>query len=188
MPHNRSATKALQHPNLDFLGTQPNQAVKALGEALNAFPGQTDNQVSVDMNSGLFPQKTKVFGQLLEVLPALYPVGDLFIEGLDADFELERAGGNRTISSRNASGSRSGIISKCKKSPANVLKEELKDRSAGSWIQVESSIDELELLDPRSSSFSRCAIKPGRGIWRTGISREERQNSHVNGHPREAST
>jgi len=66
------------------------------------------------------------------------------------------------------------------------LQKKLEQRSAGVEVQVKRAIDKLELFHPRSSNRCKCASIFSSGACRTGISREDKQNSQLNGQPRES--
>ncbi len=71
----------------------------------------------MEMNASLSAQEVKVIFQPLIILAALDEAGDILIESLNADLELERAGRELTMTSRKVSGKRSGTISKWRNSP-----------------------------------------------------------------------
>jgi hypothetical protein len=67
--------------------------------------------------------------------------------------------------------------------------EEFENGAAGVEIQVERAIHELELLHATIQQLLHFALRNNSVFTaRTGTSSDERQNSHVNGQPREAST
>ena len=91
--HDRRAAQALEDADLDFLRAQRDEPVEAGGEALQRFAGQADDQVGVDVDAGLRRAGSAgCLSSLVVVLPAADAFGDVVVEGLDADLELQRAG------------------------------------------------------------------------------------------------
>ena len=98
-------------------------------------------------------------------------------------------GGNFPITSRNASGRRSGIISKWTNNPGRLrARKNSRIARLAAMFRLNVLSTNLNCLAPRSSSRSISPRNAARGNCRTGTSSEERQNSQVNGQPRDAST
>src|SRR5262249_23634759 len=87
-----SAPKSFENADLDFLGAKCDQSVEPSGKAVDAFARQSDDQIGVQINAGLVAEEVKIFFEALIILPALDEDTNLLIKGLDADFELQRAG------------------------------------------------------------------------------------------------
>src|SRR5207302_5350964 len=89
---NRRATQPLENADLNLLGSERQQAIEPGPEALQGFARQSDDQVGVDVNSGLGAQKPQILLQPLTILAPLDERADFLVEGLNADLELKRAG------------------------------------------------------------------------------------------------
>ena len=92
MANNGRAAKPFQNADLDFLRAERHEPVKAIGETLQRFPWQSDDQISVNMNAGAAAPKTQIVGELVVILPTLDPLADFGVEALDAHLELQGAG------------------------------------------------------------------------------------------------
>ncbi len=93
------------------------------------------------------------------------------------------------MTSRSAPGKRSGTISKWKKCPGcQRSKKNSKIARLTCTLRLNVRSTNLNCRAPRSSNRCNWPSNTGSGARRTGISSDDKQNSHVNGHPRDAST
>lgn len=85
--------EAFEDADLDFVGLKGEEVVEALGEALEGFSGQAEDEVGVEVGAGFLSQEAEVFFRALVVLSSSDSFCDLWIESLDPDFELEGSRG-----------------------------------------------------------------------------------------------
>jgi hypothetical protein len=71
---------------------QRDEPVEAGGKAVERFAGQADDEVGVDVDAGVRAEPKEILRGFCVVLAAADPSGDFLVEGLDADFELQRGG------------------------------------------------------------------------------------------------
>ena len=135
-------------------------------------------------------RKRRFVFQPLVILAALDQLRDLLVEGLNAHLELERAGREPgdDLAQRLRQPVRHHL--EVEEVPGPVpFEQELQDRPAGIDVQIEGPIHKLELPHaPVEQALQSDPSNAGSGACRTGMSSDERQNSHENGQPREAST
>lgn len=100
----------------------------------------------MDVDSGLVAEESEVVFEFFKILSAADEFADIVIEGLDADFELQRSGGELTDQFAEGIGESIGDHFEVKEESRRVtIEEELEDRAADVEIEIESSIDEFEL-------------------------------------------
>jgi len=86
-------------PTLDFLRASAMSRSKPAAKS-RRFRRAAGNQIGVDVDAGFCTEEMEIVGELVVILPAADERGDFGIEGLDADLELQRAGRNRAMTSR----------------------------------------------------------------------------------------
>jgi hypothetical protein len=69
-----------------------------------------------------------------------------------------------------------------------LIEEELHDALAGLDVQVEGAVDELEQAGAARMQVFHLGQEAVQPKGQAVLSSEDRQNSHLNGQPREAST
>ena len=89
MPGNGGAAEPFEDADLDFMRAKRDEAIKAGGKTVETFAGQSDDEVGVKVDTGVFAEPAKVLLGFGVVLPASDAGGDFFVECLDADFKLE---------------------------------------------------------------------------------------------------
>ena len=160
------AAEALEEADLDFLGAERKQAIEACGEGLEVFAGEAGDEVGVDVNAGLVAQEFEVVFDALRVLPAANALADFGVEALDADFELQCAGGELFDQVAQAVGETVGDHLEMEEEIGLVaLPEEFEDGAAEVEIEIESAIDELEAAQAAVEEALQCgdeAINHGR--------------------------
>src|SRR5436190_21242969 len=92
MPDNRRASEALENSHLNLLWTHGDEPIESARKTLETLTRQSDDQIRMNVH-------TRVLAEIMEVLlhfhHVLTPADVLrsgFVETLDADFELQRAG------------------------------------------------------------------------------------------------
>ena len=137
----------------------------------------------------MLAEKTQVVLQLRDVLPAADVPRSRIVKRLDAHLELQRARRKFRDDFAQRIGQPVGDHFEMHEQPiAPAREKKLQDRAARREVQIESAIDEFELRRPAREQAVECGEKGSSANARTGISSDERQNSQVNGHPRDAST
>ncbi len=147
--HDRRASESLEDPHLDFVRDEGDQPVEALAKAGHILSRQADDQVRVQMNAGLAAEPCQVLFHRHEVLTARDEPPGLRIPRLNADLELQGAGGNRRTRSRSGSGKRSGTISKWANRPRSARARQnsrIARLTRGLRLNVRS--DDFELSTP----------------------------------------
>ena len=113
-----------------------------------------------------------------------------WIEGLHADLELQRAGRKADDDLAQRLRQPVGIISKWTNKPGRQRsRKNCRMARLDGDVEVEGAVDKFELThaalqQPLHFRQQRRTAETGR----TGTSSDDRQNSHVKGQPREAST
>jgi hypothetical protein len=109
----------------------------------------------VDVDGGVFAEETEVIFEAIEVLSAADCVGDVLIEGLDADFELKGAWWKLDDPLPQGVGEPVGDHLEVQEEiGAIAFEEESEDGAAGFDVQIERAINELERFDAtREESF-----------------------------------
>jgi hypothetical protein len=139
------AAQALEDADLNFLGPESDQSIKAVSEGFQGFARKTHDQIGMQVHAAVLPKPLEVVGESIVVLSSTNPGFDLPIEGLDADLELQRA--------RRESGDEfpqlrgqpvRNHFEMDEEFRAETVEEELKDPSAGGEVEVEGPVDELE--------------------------------------------
>ena len=146
MPHDGRAAQAFQDADLDFLRPERDEAVKAGGETFERFAGQSYDQVGVNMHAGFAAQEMKVVRELVVVLPAADESAHGFVEGLDADFKLQRA--RRKFGDGFAQGFRQPVGDHFKVEEMSGLiacEKKIENGFADADVQVEGAVHKLEL-------------------------------------------
>src|SRR5439155_25218714 len=144
--HDRRPTQTLEQSDLNLLRPQDHQPVEAGGEAVDVLPRQADDQVRVYVNARVLAQEAQVLGELVIVLPPADSRGNFFVERLDPHFKLQRPGGEARDRLAQRLGQAIGDHLKVQEQPRRVaVEEELKDRARDVDVEVEGSIDKLEL-------------------------------------------
>ena len=114
---------------------------------------------------------------------------DFLVKRLDADLELQCAG--RKFGDDFAQRFRQPVgnhLEMEEMAGPVALQKEFENRFADGDVQIERAVNELELLHAAVKQALQLSQKAGRGTCRTGMSSDDRQNSQVNGQPRDAST
>jgi hypothetical protein len=141
-----SAAEALEQAHLDFLGIQADQTIETGGKTVEGFAGQADDEVGVEVDTGLLAEEAEIILQPIEVLASGDAGADIGMEGLDADFELEGAGGEGgdflAERFREAVGDHFEVE---EEAVVPAIAEEAEDGTAGGEVEVEGAIDELEM-------------------------------------------
>src|SRR3569623_722245 len=86
------AAQPFQCPYLDFMRIERDQTIESRAETREVFAGQAGDEIGVEMGPRLLPQPADIMLGLLVVLTAADARLHLWIEALDADLELQRAG------------------------------------------------------------------------------------------------
>ena len=134
---------------MNLLRTQRHEPVKARAKTFHRFAGQAHDQVRVDVNARLRAQVAEVILQPGVVLPPLDQLAGLFIERLDADLELQRAGREFRDDFTQRGGQAIGHhLEMEKQAGLPALQEKLQQRPAHQQVQVERAVHEFELLHP----------------------------------------
>jgi len=87
------AAESFENAELDFLGTEREEAVEAVGEGVEGFAGQTGDEIGMNVDASPFAKEAEVVFETGEVLTAADAGADVGIEGLNADLELKSARG-----------------------------------------------------------------------------------------------
>jgi hypothetical protein len=142
------AAEAFKDTDLDFVRGEGDEAIEAGGEALEGLAWQAGDEVGVDVDGGVFAEETEVIFEALEVLAPADSVGDLVIEGLDADFELEGAWREAGDPIPEGVGEPVGDHFEMEEEIGSIaFEEEGEDGAAAFDVQIERAIDELERFD-----------------------------------------
>src|SRR5262249_37414664 len=138
--------EALEQANLNLLGAESDETVESRRETLEIFPRQADNQVSVDVDTRFPTEPAEVFLDPRVVLATADEFRDVFVEGLDADLELQRPRAEFPDGFTERIGQAVGNHLEVDEQIRPIaFEEEIQDRRADFEIQVEGAIDELEL-------------------------------------------
>ena len=134
---------------MNFLRTQRHQPVETLPEALDRFARQPGDQIRMDMHAGLPTQEAQIIFEPRVILSPLNQRARLLVEALDANLELQRAGGElrddfaqrfwQTVRHHLEVEEHAGLM---------AVQKELEQRAAHQQVQVEGAVHELELLHP----------------------------------------
>jgi hypothetical protein len=102
----------------------------------------------VDVDTGLAPEEAQVLLNLSVVLSAADALRDFFVEGLYADFKLERAWRELADQLAQSLGQAIGDHLEVQEQAGHVaLQEELEDSAADVEVEVEGAIHELEMAN-----------------------------------------
>lgn len=143
------AAQAFEDADLDFLGLEGEQAIESGAEALQRLPGQADDEVGVDVDTGVCAQEGEVLRGAHPILASADAAADLRVERLDADFELDGARGKPgdllAERLRQAVGDHLEVE---EQAFGPAVAEEAEDGAADLEVQVEGAVDELEVARP----------------------------------------
>ncbi len=147
--NDRGATQAFEDAELDFVGPQRVELIKAAREAFEVFAGQAGNEVDVQVGLRVIAQPSEVVGCLAVVLLARDALLHFGVEGLDADFELQCAGGKAGDAGFKRFGQVVGHEFEMQEarivgSRFNFSDEEVKDGEAGFDVEVEGAVNKFE--------------------------------------------
>ena len=144
----RGSTEPLEDADLDFLRPKCEKAVEALAETVEVLTGQAGDEVGMDMDAGARPQPSEVVLHPAMVLPTGDQLLDVRVEGLDADFELERPRWKLRDEFAQGLGESVGNHLEMDEEPLGPpFEEELEDAPGNDGMQVERPVHELELAD-----------------------------------------
>lgn len=146
MANDGRSLQPFQKADLDFLRPEFSESIKAAGETCQIFPRESDDQIGMNVDAGVISKEVKVIFQYCIVLLPTDQMPDVFVKGLNTDFELKNSGWKHTnqIAQRIRKTIRDHFKMK-EESLSKVIEKELKDRLADSEIQIERSVDKLEL-------------------------------------------
>lgn len=163
VPDNGGPAKAFEDADLNLLGAEGDEAVEAGAERGKRFAGKADDQISVHMDAGALTKKAEVVGQAGEVLAARDVFGGGIIEGLNADLELEGAGGKAGDDAAQSLGQAIGNhLEMDKKAGAPAIEKELENGGAGGEIEVEGAINKFELAGAAVEKFLQSLDQGGK--------------------------
>ena len=144
----RGSTKPFEDADLDFLRPECEEAVEPPTEAGEVLARQAGDEVGMDMDARTRAQPSEVVLHAGVVLPTGDQLLDVRVERLDADFELERPRWKLRDEFAQGFGESVGNHLEMDEEPLGpALKEELEDAPGNDGMQVERSVDELELAD-----------------------------------------
>jgi hypothetical protein len=106
------AAQSLENADLNFLRPERDEPIETRAEALHVFAGQADDEIGVDMDARRAAQEVEVILEPAEILSRLINSPTSSLNDWMPTSNWSAPGGNFAMSSRNASGRRSGIISK----------------------------------------------------------------------------
>ncbi len=145
----RGAAEALEDADLNFLRAEAHESIEAGGQALERFAGEADDEVGMEMGGGLGAEEAEVLRGACDVLATMDAVGDVRVEGLDTDFELQASGGEAGDEIAEFGREEVGDHLEVEEEVgAQPVEEELEDRAGGGCVQVEGAVYELESEQP----------------------------------------
>ncbi len=127
-------------------------------------PGRPTIKISVDVDAGFAAQEIKIVREAFVILPPADERADFGVEGLDADFKLQRAGRKPGDDFAQFSGQAVGNHLKMVEMAGLMAREEkFEDGLAGGDIEVEGAVNELELFHAAIQQALHLVEKSGQG-------------------------
>ena len=190
MARDRRTAQSFENPQLNFVRFGSPQSIEAATKAGQIFARQTGDQIGVNVHPAVLPQKPNIGIHELIVLAPPDTLGGVFIEGLHADLELQRPGRELHHHLFELFGKAIGHHLEVNKNAVVFAgQKELENARRCLVTEVERAIDEAKLAS--AAPMQRFEIgeqRVSKSNCRTLIGSADRQNSHVNGQPRDAST
>ena len=164
VPDDGRAAETFEDADLDFLRIEGDETIESGGKIFDAFAGQANDEVGVDMNACLLAQEMEIVLEAGVILATFDERADGFVERLNANFELQRAGRKTGNHFAQRGGQAVGDHFEVVKMAGLVaLKKEFKDGFAGRDVEVESAVHELELLNPALKQAREMIKQAGQG-------------------------
>ncbi len=92
MANDGISLRRLRDPYLDFVWSEPIKSIEASSETLEVFPGQTDDEVKMDVDSCFVPEESQIGFELMIILMATDQAAGQIVERLNADLKLQASG------------------------------------------------------------------------------------------------
>jgi hypothetical protein len=167
------AAESFENAHLDFVRFKCEETIESGRDAVEVLAGQSDDEIGVDGCFGVVAEEPEVVFDFGVFLVAMDSGGDIGVESLYSDFEVQSAFGEFLDAAahrfREPVGDHLEVQEKVWR---ESFKEEIKNSAAGVKVDIEAAIDELE---PAGSPIEQAVELDERFVQRESAdSRPER--------------